>query len=193
MILFCVIRDLYPNINQNINVNENSKVIKIKRIKGFICDADDRTRLKLLTHTSHQNDFEECILKEGATDGTQLKNNKDSVKDKFIQVSDIFKEKLSEIEEEETGKFLNYIGNYVKMIKITCKDRSFAVKLFQVLNNRGKDLKASDLIKSALISKLPDNKHKQFIADWVYWPPIDYTLGLANFLYSTGLFIPSPE
>ena len=27
----------------------------------------------------------------------------------------------------------------------------------------------------------------------VYWPPIDYTLGLANFLYSTGLFIPSPE
>ena len=29
--------------------------------------------------------------------------------------------------------------------------------------------------------------------DKVHWPPIDYTLGLANFLYSTGLFIPSPE
>ena len=166
MILFCVIRDLYPNINQNIDIKKNSKVIKIKRIKGFISDEDDRTRLKLLTHASHQNDFEECVLKEGATNATQPKNNKDSVKDKFIQVSDIFREKLSEIGEEETGRLLNYIGNHVKMIKITCRERSFAVKLFQVLNNRGKDLEASDLIKSALISKLPDSKHKQFIADW---------------------------
>ena len=166
MILFCVIRDLYPNINQNININEDSQAIKIKRIKGFICDADDRTRLKLLTHASHQNDFEECVLKEGATSETLVKNNKDSVRDKFIQVADIFREKLLEIKEEETGKLLNYIGNYVKIIKITCRDRSFAVKLFQVLNDRGKDLEASDLIKSALISRLPDSKHKQFIADW---------------------------
>lgn len=166
MILFCVIRDLYPDINQNIDINKDSKAIKIKRIKGFISDEDDRTRLKLLTHASHQNDFEECVLKEGATNIIQSKNNKDSVRDKFIEVSNIFKEKLDNIEREEIGKLLNYIGNNVKMIKITCKDRSFAVKLFQVLNNRGKDLEASDLIKSALISKLPDNKHKQFIADW---------------------------
>ncbi|MDE0119188.1 MAG: DUF262 domain-containing HNH endonuclease family protein [Bdellovibrionales bacterium] len=166
MILFCVIRDLYPNINHNIDINEDSKVIKIKRVKGFICDADDRTRLRLLTHASHQNDFERCVLKEGAANEILSKDNKGSIKDKFIQVSKIFGEKLSEIGEEETGRMLNYIGNYVKMIKITCKGRSFAVKLFQVLNDRGKDLEASDLIKSALISRLPDNKHKQFIADW---------------------------
>ena len=166
MILFCVIRDLYPNINQNINVNKDTTAITINTIKKFICDTDDRKRLKLLTHPSHQNDFEECVLNEGAAGETQLKNNKDSVKDKFIEVSDIFKEKLSEIGEEETGKFLNYIGYCVKMIKITCREKSFAVKLFQILNSRGKDLKSSDLIKSALISKLPDSKHKQFIADW---------------------------
>ena len=44
MILFCVIRDLYPNINQDVDITKDSQAIKIKRIKGFICDEDDRTR-----------------------------------------------------------------------------------------------------------------------------------------------------
>ena len=169
MILFCVIRDFYPKINAHINVHEDSEVIQIKRIKSFICDADDRTRLKLLTHSTYRNDFEECILKEGVTNVAQRENSKPSIKNKFLEVSDIFKQKLQELQEngeEEVGNFLNYIGNYVKIIKIICKNQSFAVKLFQVLNNRGKDLKVSDLIKSTLISKLPDNKHEQFIADW---------------------------
>ncbi len=167
MILFCVIRDIYPKINSKIDINKYPGVIRINRIKGFICDTDDRKRLKLFTHASHQNDFETCILKEGATNKTQQKNrDQGHVRDRFIQVSDFFREKLCEMGEEETGKLLNYIGNHVKMIKITCKDRSFAIKLFQVLNDRGKNLEPSDLIKSALISRLPENKHKQFIADW---------------------------
>ena len=39
------------------------------------------------------------------------------------------------------------------------------------------------------------NHHEIFqdAVNYLYWPPIEYTLGLANFLYSTGLFIPSPE
>ena len=166
MILFCVIRDYYPNINSNIDISEDSKVIKTKRLKGFICDADDRKRLKLFTHASHQNDFEKCILKEKATNKIQQRNNKDSIKNKFMQTADIFKEKLSGIGEEETGKLLTYIGNFVKIIKITCQDMSFAIKLFQILNDRGKDLEPSDLIKSSLLSRLPENTHKQFIADW---------------------------
>ena len=167
MILFCVIRDLYPNINQNIDIGENSQVIKMKRIKGFICDVDDRTRLKLQTQPSDQNDLEQCVLKVGATSEETLSGqDKKSVKFKFIQTAKIFKEKLSSIEEEEVGRFVNYIGNYVKIIKITCKDRSFAVKLFQVLNDRGKDLDPSDLIKSDLLNNLPESKHEQFIADW---------------------------
>ena len=51
MILFYVIRQkLIHNINQDMNINEDSQTIKIKRIQGFICDADDRTRLRGLTH-----------------------------------------------------------------------------------------------------------------------------------------------
>ena len=79
----------------------------------------------------YQNDFERnVLLKEGATSETLVKGNKDSVRSlKVIQVADIFREKLLEIKEEETGKLLNYIGNYVKMIKITCRDRSYCCKI----------------------------------------------------------------
>ena len=168
MILFCVIRDLYPNINQSIDVSKNSHVIKMKRIKGFICDADDRTRLKLQTHPSDQNDFEQCVLKDGASfEEISLEQDEESVKFKFKQTAKIFREKLLDIGEKETGKFVNYIGNYVKIIKIACKGRSFAVKLFQVLNDRGKELDPSDLIKSDLLLNLPEeSKHEQFNADW---------------------------
>ena len=168
MILFCVIRDLYPNINQDVDITKDLQAIKIKRIKGFICDADDRTRLRLQTHDSDQNDFTIAILNERATlnEEALTRKNEGSVKYKFKRAACIFKEKLLKIGEKEAGKFVNYIGNHVKIIKIVCEDKSFAIKLFRILNTRGKDLEVSDLIKTDLISRLPNKKHRQFIADW---------------------------
>lgn len=176
-ILLCVVRDLFPNLNAN-SVKEDA--VKPMMIQHSISEFGQNERLKLNTHAQHQSDFERLILK-GDTETLkkpykyQIRTDEEP-KYKFINTAVIFREKLQEIDEEQAGEFINFLFNQVQIIRIDCSDRQFAIKLFQVLNDRGMDLSAADLIKSFLLEKLY-NKHKEdadisklkeerFIADW---------------------------
>ena len=179
MILFCVLRDLYPDINKT-EVEENPFAVDMDTIQSSIALHGKSKRLKLNTHAAHQSDFEKLIL-----NGDNLNHKKpfkyqirtdEEPKYKFINTALIFKEKLEELGEEKSAEFINFLFNQVKIIRIDCKNREFAIKLFQVLNDRGMDLTAADLIKSFLIEKLykkydgdsdtAKQKENQFISDW---------------------------
>ena len=176
-ILLCVVRDLFPNLNAT---NEKDNAVKPMMIQHSISEFGQNERLKLNTHAQHQSDFEKLILKGNTKDLTkpykyQIRTDEEP-KYKFVNTAAIFKEKLQEIGEDEAGEFINFLFNQVQIIRIDCTDRQFAIKLFQVLNDRGMDLSAADLIKSFLLEKLykkykedPDNsklKEERFIADW---------------------------
>ncbi|MFS4481572.1 DUF262 domain-containing protein [Hyunsoonleella sp. 2307UL5-6] len=176
-IMLCVVRDLFPNLNAN---NEKDNAVKPMMIQHSISEFGQNERLKLNTHAQHQSDFEKLILKGDTKELTkpykyQIRTDEEP-KFKFVNTASIFKEKLQEIGEEEAGEFINFLFNQVQIIRIDCTDRQFAIKLFQVLNDRGMDLSAADLIKSFLLEKLykkykedPDNsklKEERFIADW---------------------------
>lgn len=179
MILFCVVRDLYPDINEN-NSDENQFAVDINIIKSSIAAFGKSLRLKLYTHSQHQSDFEECILK-GDT-GLLKRPYKYQIRTdeepryKFINTAVIFREKLAALGPVESALVIDFLFNKVKIIRIDCRNREFAIKLFQVLNDRGMDLTAADLIKSFLLENLykkykddPDaskQKESQFIADW---------------------------
>lgn len=179
MILFCVVRDLYPKLNAG-KTEENPFAVDIDTISSSISLFGKSKRLKLFTHRQHQSDFESIIL-NGVT--TELKKpykylvrTDEEPKYKFINTAVLFKIKLEELGKEQAEELINYIFNQVKIIRIDCKNREFAIKLFQVLNDRGMDLTAADLIKSYLLERLytkykedPDTskiKEEQFIADW---------------------------
>src|SRR5690606_36122087 len=179
MIMFCVLRDLYPTINQAA-AEENPFAVDMDTINSSIALHGKSKRLKLNTHAAHQSDFEKLIL-----NGNTLENKKpykyqvrtdEEPKYKFINTALIFKEKLEELGEDSAAEYINFLFNQVKIIRIDCKNREFAIKLFQVLNDRGMDLTAADLIKSFLIEKLykkydgdsdtAKQKESQFISDW---------------------------
>ncbi len=179
VIMLCVIRDLYPNINFEL-ADSDPFAIDHKIIQSSIKFNDKFERLRLRTHSNHQSEFETQILNSNA-----LKYKKPKKKDlkkeeepayKFTNTAHFFTDKFSSLGEEETGHFLNYLFNNVKIIRIDCRNVSFAIKLFQVLNDRGLDLSNADLVKSFLIGKIQSNltydsvtkKHKedQFIDDW---------------------------
>ena len=179
MIMFCVVRDLCPDINAR-NIEENPFAVDIDTIQASISMHGKTNRLKLYTHRQHQSDFEELILKGNTLEVKkpykyQIRSDEDP-KYKFINTACIFREKLKELGEDGSEEFINYLFNQVKIIRIDCKNRDFAIKLFQVLNARGMDLTAADLIKSFLLEKLyskyrDDNetskmKEEQFISDW---------------------------
>ena len=168
MILFCVLRDTYPNVNDNINTEEDEIAITIKSLQKFIKDSEDRVKIILKTHASDQNDFRKFL--DGKIDPNlkkpSKKDIKNNVKDRFLNTAYIFQEKLKKIGKEEAGKLLNYIGHNIKIIKIKCGNQSFAIKLFQILNDRGMDLSHSDLIKSSLMSRLNFDNKDAFISTW---------------------------
>ena len=174
MILFCVIRDIYPDINEDIDTEEDTQAIKIKTLETCIKDIEGRKRIHhLSTQPVDQNDFKKVILKKIDFEKLKKPSKKqvnDEVKSRFLNTAYIFKEKIEKLVEESDektiGHFINYLFNKVKIIKICCKNRSFAIKLFQILNDRGLDLTHSDLIKSSLMSKLDQDKQQQFISDW---------------------------
>lgn len=179
MILFCVCRDLYPNINSQL-LDSDPFAIDTQIIKTSIAFNERFERLRLKTHSNHQSDFEKIILR-GDTLKCEYPYKKqlrieEEPKYKFENTAAFFHEKLSDLGEEEAGAFLNYLFNRVKIIRIDCQSVSFAIKLFQVLNDRGLDLSNSDLIKSFLIGQihkhfsddveLRKQKEDQFMDDW---------------------------
>ncbi|WP_415793663.1 DUF262 domain-containing protein, partial [Flavobacterium saliperosum] len=67
MIMFCVIRDLFPKINEEF---DDPHLVGIDEIKASISLHGKSDRLKLYTHAQHNSDFEKYILK-----GNTLKLN----------------------------------------------------------------------------------------------------------------------
>jgi len=177
--MLCVYRDLFPNINEE-SLETDPFVVDNKVVQSSIKFNDKFERLRLRTHSNHQSDFESIIL-NGNTTVLKKPMKKDlrreeQPKFKFINSAYFFAQKLEEIGQKEAGILLNYIFNQVKIIRIDCQSVSFAIKLFQVLNDRGLDLSNSDLIKSFLIGKiqktyennseLRKQKEDQFMDDW---------------------------
>lgn len=177
-ILLCVYRDLYPNINNEI-LDTDPFAVDHKVIYSSIRFNDRFERLRLRTHSNHQSDFDTIILNGNTTKvkkPTKVDLRKDEPKFKFINTANFFTNKLTELGESEAGSLINYIFNSVKIIRIDCQSVAFAIKLFQVLNDRGLDLSNSDLIKSFLIgqiqksfagdNELKKQKEDQFMDDW---------------------------
>ena len=168
MILFCVVRDLYPNINEGKKYSMKKEQLE-KRIK------DDYNTERLRVGHEDNGKFEEIILKKGAIKNLAKKPSKkqlskNKAEDNFKNTACIFKQKLEEClaEKKDIGKIIDYLCNNVTMIMITCESQPFAIKLFQILNDRGLDLTVSDLVKACLMQKISQDKNKrdQFKNDW---------------------------
>lgn len=180
MILFAVVRDLFKNLNRD-PAKQDPANITIRTIKSSILADDEFNRLKLYTHINHQTEFENLII-SADTSKIVKPRKKEILQDeeprfKFLNTAAIFKEKLLAKGEEYVGGLMNYLFNHVRLIWIDCTSKDFAIKLFQVLNDRGLDLTNADLIKSFLIQKLEEEfkadenlrnlKENQFMSEWV--------------------------
>jgi len=174
MILLCVLRQMYPKINKQVDASQNPSVVKIGKIRNCIANTNELNRLRLQSDPSQASNVEKLIFDEEIDFSAYIKPSKKKIetdpKYRYINTAVIFYEHLKEIGELGAGEFINYLMNRVKLIKITCYDESFAIKLFQVLNDRGMDLSSADIIKGYLLSSLSgvDNKHNHdtFMHDW---------------------------
>lgn len=163
-ILFCVLRDLYGSDLEKIDKELASSIQDAVKslVKG-------KPRLKLITQSHHQINFEQEIL-NGVKFPIAKLTKKQREEEKYLNSALIFKEKFESLKNrgiEEVKKFAEYILKKAEMITITCSQQTYAIKLFQVLNTRGLDLSSADLIKSHLYSYLNNETDKNaFTSTW---------------------------
>ncbi len=154
MILFCVLRDLKL---------ANDKVV-CNAIKSLV---DDKYRLRLITQSHNQGQFENEIL-AGVKFPEKHLTDKEREANLFVNTVLIFKERLEALKDPAlVNRFVTYLMNKVVIISIVSSNQSFAIRLFQVLNARGLSLGNADLIKSFLYSRCDKAKLPQFNQDWI--------------------------
>jgi uncharacterized protein with ParB-like and HNH nuclease domain len=158
MIMLNVLMRDFPEINNN-----SSSVLNADNslISSLIFFNQKINRLRLQQDPDYDTYFKNII-----TSSESYKNFKKPTKEelkkedpqyKFSNTAYFFYNKFNNLLNTEgpdvLGKFVNYILFKTNIIKISCFDQSFAIKLFLVLNDRGMDLANSDIIKSVIYNE----------------------------------------
>lgn len=158
-ILFCTLRDMKLDLKQN------------KIISNSVTDLlEDKKRVKLTTHLNNQAKFEQSVI----SGINFVVSKKELSENKFLQTSFYFKNLIERSRDQgdesfikDFDAFIDYLLNQTTIIRVVCFDEGFAIKLFTVLNDRGLDLTAADIIKANLLQQLTDErKRDQFIEVW---------------------------
>ena len=162
-ILACVIRDLYYDI-----LDEKQK----DYIKLSIQDKYENTKrkLKFLTNDKYQLDFEETVLKKINFVSNKNDYEKDFPKNRYLQNAHFIRDNIKENFENfniDVNKFVIWLYEKVVLTTILCPNADSAIRIFNVLNDRGMPLSPIDILKSSLMQRILNEEDKNtFKVSW---------------------------
>lgn len=136
---------------------------------GIINDEDEFESPKISHHESLKfGEAYRSIVKDKIVQSDGPENTSDV---KINEVYDVIIEEIRAFDDSQLAKFVTYIKTKVMLIVTTAPSLSKAFQLFEILNNRGKDLEPLDLIKNTLLKNLVANDYsdlerEQFNDDW---------------------------
>lgn len=160
MIMISVLSKTYPNLNcpNPDNSQDESSLIDSEILNNCLFYRIGKRRLTLQTAVEYDSDFSSLIIDSDTFSAlsypTKSEMKMDNPVFNFRYTAKFFFDKFKELSVEDRNKFIFYIFNYVKLIRIVCDNLSFAIKLFQVMNDRGMPLASSDIIKSYIMGRI---------------------------------------
>ena len=160
-ILACVIRDLFFN-----ELNNRAKDYILNSIQDKY--DENKRKLKFLTDIKYQNDFEEKVLKKIFFLNTnqiekELKDNQYLKNAHYIK--DFLVEKIEE-NSIDINDFVIWFYEKVVLTEIICPSPDSAIKIFNVLNDRGMPLSPIDILKASLMQTLSKEDRDVFKVVW---------------------------
>ena len=162
-ILACVIRDLYYDI-----LDEKQK----DYIKLSIQDKYENTKrkLKFLTNDKYQLDFEETVLKKINFISNKNDYEKDFPKNRYLQNAHFIRDNIKENFGNfniDVNKFVIWLYEKIVLTTILCPNADSAIRIFNVLNDRGMPLSPIDILKSSLMQRILNEEDKNtFKVSW---------------------------
>jgi len=133
-----------------------------------------------LTLRDRDNEFfQGYVQREGGLDGLVVLKDalSDSQQNLKLNAS-LFVERLREVAEDERLRLAQFIVTRCFLVVVETPDLDSAYRIFSVLNSRGLDLAASDILKAEIIGAVPDSKKESYTTKW---EDIEESLGRDDF------------
>lgn len=136
---------------------------------GLFDDYNNFESPKILHHDSLKfGSSYRKIIRDQLTESDDLETSADS------QINEVFEsinDQLRALDDNQLKKLIQYVKNKVLLIVTTAPNISKAFQLFEILNNRGKDLEPLDLIKNNLLKNIDEQDlngpiRQKFNEDW---------------------------
>ena len=88
-------------------------------------------------------------------------------------------EKLTELDPDERAQLAGFIIGQCYLVVVSTSNMTSAYRIFSVMNDRGLDLSATDILKAEIIGDLSDAEEQRSYAD--KWEDIEQELGRDRF------------
>jgi hypothetical protein len=130
-----------------------------------ILGTQDRFRLSIRERDSAF--FQKYVQRVGGLDKLvklegELSDSQRNLRDNAI----LFQEKLKDMPETERVKLAQFIAIRCFLVAVSTPDLDSAYRIFSVLNSRGLDLSATDILKAEIIGALPENQRDAYTIKW---------------------------
>ena len=170
-ILFSVIRDL--------TTDQIKQAVREKYVKQ-VADDDlhhaEAPRLKL--RKKDQDYFKKHVQECGATNNLPAQDGLSGSKARIIENVGTIRQKLENMDEAKRSQLLAFLLNSCYLVVVEVPTQTAARRIFTVLNARGMDLLATDILKADLLERAGDHKENNLSRRW---EDIETSLGRGRF------------
>ena len=170
--LLCVLRELS-------NGKDAEQLDKFIREAGnFYSGTKDRFRISL--RERDRMFFQEKVQTLGGLESFLLEDSvRFSDSQRLIQGNaNHLKGILSKLSDTKRREFATYVIQNCYLVVVSASDRGSAHRIFSVMNERGLDLEATDILKAEIIGDIPSESEDAYTATW---EEIEVDLGRGDF------------
>lgn len=133
---------------------------------NFLAGTKDRCRLKL-RERDHEF-FEQNVLRDGSLTGlAELLKIKLPDPQRHVASNCLYLvEKVRKLAPEQRDALAAFLLQHTYFVVVSTADLDSAFRIFSVLNDRGLDLTAADILKAEIIGKIPEAEQQASVEAW---------------------------
>lgn len=158
-ILFSVIRDLTED-----GEKQASREKYVKQVSNEDEGIPETLRLQL--RQKDQSFFEKHIQKRAATDELPDVNGLKGAKSRIVGNATTIRTRLLAMGEAKRSELLRFLLQNCYLVVVEVPTQTAARRIFTVLNARGMDLSATDILKAQLLEKAGEAKEEDLSQRW---------------------------
>lgn len=158
-ILFSVIRDLTENAEK--------KATREKYVMQVANEDEGLTEtLRLRLRQKDQAFFERHVQRRGATDKLPKPDGSGDAKTRIIENAATIRRRLEDLGETKRTDLLRFLLQNCYLVVVEVPTQTAARRIFTVLNARGMDLTATDILKADLLERAGEKKEQDLSERW---------------------------